>query len=96
MPKIKARVIHCPKKTEHIHPKILLVVNDDYLSVYCGEHGWIKIELKRGDKVIDFSNVSAKLNCFGKNVTFDLSPIPALAIGNFKSKRKCYGEHIKK
>jgi hypothetical protein len=83
---LEAREIRCPKTDDHIHKKILLVVNDDYLSVYCREHGWIKIELKKGDENINFENVRAKITPIGK-VRFNLSPIPGVAIGNFKSKR---------
>ena len=87
---IEAREIRCPKSEDHQHKKILLVVGDDYFSVYCREHGWIKIEFSKLGEKMNFENVSAKISSLGPGTNFVLSPIPGLAIGNFKSKRRKY------
>lgn len=91
MEDIPAKEIRCPKSDDHIHKKILLIVGDDFLSIFCNEHGWIKIELKNGKETINFKNVRAKISSYKKNTHFDLSSIPGIAIGKFESKRKRHG-----
>ena len=90
MADITAKEIRCPKTSDHTHKKILLVLGDDYLSVYCREHGWMKIELKKDGKNINFEGVTSKITSHGKNTNFVLSSIPGIAIGKFQSKRKKY------
>lgn len=89
---MKAKEITCPKPENHIHKKILLVVSDDFLSVFCREHGWLKIELKSNGEKISFENPSAVISSHGKKVNFDLSPIPSVALGKFPLKRKYHGK----
>lgn len=84
MPDVIAKEIRCPKESEHLHKKILLIVSDDYLSVYCRKHGWLKIELKSNGEKISFENVSAKISSHERDTKFILSPIPAVGIGPFK------------
>jgi len=84
---IEAREIRCPKSNEHIHKKILVILGQDYISVYCREHGWMKIELRRAGQNIHFDNVSAKISAHGKGANFILSPIPGVAVGKIESKR---------
>lgn len=90
---ITAREIRCPKQDEHIHKKILMIVGNDYVSVYCREHGWMKIELRISGQPINFEGVTAKISSHGKNVNFILSPIPGIAIGKIESKRSRRVKH---
>jgi len=93
MPDIDAKVVNCPETDDHTHKKILLVVNDEFLSVYCREHGWLKIELKRGGDAINFKDVSAKVTPFGTDTHLNLSDIPTIGVGEFKTQRKKYVKH---
>ncbi len=90
---VVAKEIRCPKSDEHIHKKILLIIEEENLVIHCGEHGWLKIELKKGDETINFKNVRAKISSYAKGTHFKLSPIPGVAVGAFKSRRKCYGNN---
>jgi hypothetical protein len=87
-----AKEIRCPKIDHHIHKKILLIVGCDYLSVFCKEHGWIKITLKQAGVPIDFKHVSAELSVH-EDQHFNLEPIPTVGLGEFKTKRKKNANH---
>lgn len=92
---IVAKEITCPKTEDHIHrvkgtvfSRKLLVVADDHISVYCREHGWLKIQLKSNGQNISFENPSAVISAHGPNTNFKLSPIPVVGLGKFALKRK--------
>ena len=88
MTDVVARQILCPKQEDHIHKKILFVLGDDYIGVHCGEHRWLKEEFFNGSEKIDYKDVRVKISSFKPNTNFILSPVPGVAIGEFKSKRK--------
>jgi hypothetical protein len=89
---IVAKEITCPRKENHAHKKILLVVGKDHISIHCREHGWLKIELKSNGEPINFENPSAKISSHGKGTNFILSPIPSISVGKFPLKRKYHAE----
>ena len=88
MGNLRRRVIHCPKSADHPHKKILLLLGNREIDIFCNEHKWLRVELFIGEKPIYFDNVRAKVTELDKNTNFDLDPIPAVAIGDFISKRK--------
>lgn len=86
---LSRKVINCPIKEDHPKKRILLLLGNEELNVYCKEHGWLRITLMKNGKPLDFDGVSAVINDFeNPNVHFDLEPIPVIAEGNFKNKRK--------
>ena len=85
------REIKCPNKIDHKHKKLLLLIGDSDISVFCKDHGWIKIELHKGGSRLNFEGVSAKITSYGKKPSFDLNPMPAIALGKFKHRKKANG-----
>jgi hypothetical protein len=85
---LKRKGIYCPKSEEHAHPKILILLSDDKLTVHCHEHQWIDIQFVKGGEIMKFNDVSVKLSDVKKNTQFELEEIPTLAIGPFKTKKK--------
>jgi len=90
MADIPKQQVLCPKAKDHKHKKLLLLIGDTDLSVYCRDHGWLKIELHKGGIPINFENVSAKITGYGKKTNFVLSPTPGVAIGNFEHRKKSH------
>lgn len=88
MSSLDRRVIYCPKREQHARPKILILLGKSNLTINCHEHGWIDIELFRGDEIIDFSDVSVRITDVPKSTHFNLEEIPSLANGVFETKKK--------
>lgn len=83
------KVIHCPIVEDHPRKRILLVLGDNELNIYCKEHHWLRIILKQNGRTMNFKGVTAVIKDFDKPVdNFNLEPIPVIAEGVFKNKRK--------
>jgi hypothetical protein len=80
------RSIMCPKFEDHEKPKKLMFIGSKAIYVNCHAHAWIKIELYKAGKQMDFDNVSVITRSMGPAFTFDHKPIPVLASGEFKMK----------
>lgn len=79
-------VIHCPKHEDHPHKKILLLLNQDSITVYCKQHGWLDIKLTKNGETLNFDGVVAKVSNVKPGTNFNIDSIPVVAIGLFKSK----------
>lgn len=88
MRNLKRKVIYCPKKEQHAHPKIILLIDKDKLTLHCHEHEFMDIQLIKGGEIMDFSNVSAKVVDVRKGTHFDLEELPVVACGKFKTKKQ--------
>lgn len=88
MEHLKRKAIYCPKKEEHAHPKILLLLEGSKLTVRCHEHEWIDVELIQGGELINFDNISVRLTDVRKGTHFDLEELPTISSGQFKTKKK--------
>jgi len=83
------KAIHCPKRDDHPSKKILLLLGDEEINIFCKEHKWLRIELLKNGKPIDFKCVTSRISEIKEDTYFDLSPIPGIATGEFLNKRKC-------
>ncbi len=88
MPNIEKQEIKCPKASEHPHKKILMLIGKSDISVYCRDHGWIKVELHKAGKRLNFENVSAKITGYPRKTNFICQPTPGVALGEFKHRKK--------
>jgi len=88
MGNLNRRAIYCPKSSDHPHKKILLLLGNKEIDIFCGEHRWLRIELFRGKKPIYFNNVRSKVTEIDIDTNFNLEPVPGIAIGDFISRRK--------
>jgi len=88
---LNRRAIHCPISKDHPKRKILLVFGDEEIIVYCKEHKWLKIELTKDQKKMNFKGISAQITEIPFPTHFNFEPIPAIAIGDFDNHRnhKC-------
>ena len=68
--------------------KHLLFVGSNELYVFCNQHRWIKIILKKGGEIINFENISAVLEQMPESFHFAHEPIPIVSFGKFNVKRK--------
>ena len=84
---LKRKAIYCPKSEEHAHPKILLLLSGNRLTVHCHEHQWIDIQLKVGGEMIDFDDVSVEITDVKKGTNFELEELPTIASGDFFTKK---------
>ena len=82
------KAIHCPKRDDHPSKKILLLLGNEEINIFCKEHKWLRIELLKNGKPINFEGVTSKISEINEDTYFDLSPIPGIATGEFANKRK--------
>jgi len=85
---LQRRAIHCPMRDDHPSKKILLLLGDNEIDIFCKEHKWLRIELLKNGKRINFEGVTSKISEIKEDTYFDLSPIPGIATGEFAKKRK--------
>jgi len=83
---IQRNAIYCP--SSHPGKKILLLVGYTELNIHCKEHKWLRIQLLKNGRPINFQGVTAKISEFDDETFFDLQSVPGVAIGEFKNKRK--------
>ncbi len=89
MPDYLKQEIKCPKTKDHPHKKLLLLLGKTDISVFCKDHGWMKIELHRAGEKLNFENVSAKITPYDrKALNFICTPTPVVAIGKFLHRKK--------
>ena len=84
----KFKSILCPQKEDHKLDKRLMFVGKDALYVYCKDHSWLKITFKRGKEKISFEDSGVVLEPMGEKFHFDDEPMPIIALGKFKLKRR--------
>lgn len=85
---LNRKVVHCPKTDEFHKSKILLLVGKDRLTVHCHEHGFIDIQLFSNGELITFDDaITARITDVPKGTNMNLQTIPALANGEFKTKK---------
>jgi len=88
MGNLNRRAIFCPEASQHQRKKILLLLSDFELNVFCKEHGWLRIHLFKDGDQMNFNGVVAKVEETERKTNFVLEPIPTIGVGDFKSRRK--------
>ena len=89
MPDIPKRVIECPKRSDHPHTKTLLFLGNNDISVYCKDHGWMKVEFHRAGELLNFKNVSVRITPYQrKGLNFIRESAPVIAEGEFIHRKK--------
>jgi hypothetical protein len=75
------RSIVCPQKEGHPdHTKTLCILNQGAIHVHCKVHGWMRVELRKGGKPLDFSDCCITVTKMPKDFHFSSTESPVLAV----------------
>lgn len=95
------RGLYCPAKEAHPErrERLLVAFSDDAIFVHCTEHDWIRIELSKFGKYLNFKGITGIAEQVkpedGEKVLFDLKPMSLHARGKFQVKRRKWRENHK-
>ena len=76
-----------------------MAISDDAIFVHCIEHDWIRVELSKFGKRLNFKGITGIAEQVkekdGERVLFELKHIPLHARGKFQVKRRKWRENQK-